>query len=719
MADIDIQFSVDDAVAFRAWQRQQAAAAKMRKELDMLKNSSNSAGSAMAGAASKAATGLRDAATAITGIGGAVSGLLVLADQFTKEIETIKKRQSAAGTTQVGLAPKIDAATRNVGGQLTGPEVRALGKKVAVEAGSTPERAFEVLDAAWASASPDSKEAALQTGEVAIKTLKAFPNEDAESQALTVSVVQALMKRQDMAVDEAIGFVLKAGEGNKSRKVGALAKYAIPSGVKGTAFNADLEYSQAVTNVFGHGMMDEDAQLSSHAADVFKAEVRDRFPDMTLEQAIKHMRANPKDARAYIEGGTIRGKKFDAAKKGEGASLPVIEGVLGLSKNPQFDKLAADIDTERARLGNRKDWTARAKAQEGINLSTHEQVVAAQQRTVEGAKQLQQMADMEAGAKGVASEGFDVTMAASDLSGWEQWMRSQGHFWSGGGADNLAAELDRLAEREVSTSENVWTQGTHGMVYSGSRMVPNPNATDQQKIKARNYKLAAFRVRELEKQRKAAGEASQEAEINLPAIQAPAIGPKAPEQPDVPAQPKAREQPKAVEGGNSAEPSATVQQDLTQTTGTGPGPDRPKLVTPAAKGPLWPEHDTVPIQNLRAANAELSETRSHIKTGGEMPPEKIEEAKEEITQARQALREAKGWMTPDQFERHMKLQEESIKINKELIAALERNSKDTANNTKAVAVKPAAPAQRGPVTGVIGSTPASAAHSRKTTGKRS
>lgn len=341
-------------------------------------------------------------------------------------------------------------------------------------------------------------------------------------------------------------------------------------------------------------------------------------------------------------------------------------------------------------------------------------VVAAQQRTVEGAKQLQQMADMEAGAKGVASDAFDVTMAASDLPGWEQWMRSQGHFWSGGGADNLAAELDRLAEREVSTSEAVMTQGSHGMVYSGSRMVPNPNATDQQKIKARNYKLAAFRVRELEKQRKAAGEASQQAEMELPAVQTPAIGPKVPEQPDAVAQPKAREQPDAVEGGNSTEQSPTGQQDLTQTTGTGQGPDRPKLVTPAANGPLWPVHDTVPIQNLRAANAELSATRSHIKTGGEMTPEQIEEAKGQITQARQTLREAKGWMTPDQFDRHLKLQEESIKINKELIAALERNSKDTASNTKAVAAKPtAAPAQRGPVTGVVGSTPASAAHSRK------
>lgn len=506
--NIDIQFTVDDAAAFRAWQRQQTSLAKMKSQLDALKGSGNAAGTSIGSIGGKAAAMLKDAGAQLTGIGTAVGALVVFSRQLIAEIENIKRKNIAAGQTNVGIAPSLNTAAQNAGGAITTPAILAMAKKTGLETGQAVSKVLDTFGAAWAAGAPANEAEARAIAPVAKAVLNTFPTEDAETTAQISGVVKSLMKREGMTEDEATGFYLKAAEGNFSRGNSPLSKHAIPAGLKGTAFGDTVEQSMATVNTFSQSMLDPDGALSSHAANVFQEQLRERLPDMpNTTERIKYLRERPEEAKAYMHGGTIAGKKFDKAKLGEGASIPTVEGILGLNNAPAyaglFGEIQAGADKIRAAGANRQGLVERKNQQVRSNLSTGPQVLAAQERQAQSTKELTQLADSEAAAKGIASQGFAGVMESSDMLQIQQWARSQGHFFSGGGAGDLAAEMDRLGELQVSKEvPRMGPAQGHGGVYRGTDLVPNENATDEQKIKAANYRAAAKRLRELEAQRK-------------------------------------------------------------------------------------------------------------------------------------------------------------------------------------------------------------------------
>lgn len=508
--NIEIKFSVEDAAAFRAWQRQQDAARKLKKELDALKNSGDKFGSALASMGGKAASALGNAAAQLTGIGTAVGALVTFAQQLITEIETVKQKNKAAGQANVGIVPSLNSASQNSGGVLSDSQILNMAKEVSLETGQKVSKVLDTFGAAWAAGVPENGAAARATAPVAKSVLKTFPNADAEVTAQITSVVQTIMKRFNMSADEAVGFYLRSGEGNFSRDNAPLSKHAIPAGIKGTAFGDSLEESQGIVNTFSQSMQDADAAQSSHAANVFQEQLRERLPNLPNTQSrVEYLRANPKEAQAFMDGGTIAGKKFDAAKKGEGGSIPTLEGILGINKAPAFVGLFEDMKRAATNIqaagADRKGLSDRQKQQERSNLSTGPQVLAAQQRQAEAAKELQQLADADAAAKGIADQGFEGIMESSDLSEIEQRFRKMGHFWKGGGALDLANEMDMLANRQdmIRVPRTPSVSAGMGGAHQEFDTLPDPNATDEQKIKAANYRRAAMRIRELEAQRKA------------------------------------------------------------------------------------------------------------------------------------------------------------------------------------------------------------------------
>lgn len=536
--NINIQFTVEDAAAFRAWQRQQEAARKLKKELDTLKNAGNQAGNAIGGIGNaiggigaKATSILKDAGAQLLGVGTAVGALITFARQLISEIENIKRKNKEAGQANVGIVPSLNTAAQNAGGAMKTPQILAMAKETAQKTGQTVSKVLDTFGAAWAAGAPEDEADARATAPAVEAVLNTFPSENAETTAEIASATKSLMKREGMTAEEALGFYLKAAEGNFSRGNGPLAKHVIPAGLKGTAFGDSLPESQATVNTFSQSMMDPDGALSSHAANVFQEQLRERLPNLPNTQSrVEYLRQHPKEAKAYMDGGRIAGKKFDAAKKGEGASIPTIEGILGLNNAPAFvglfDEMKKGADKIQAAGGDRAGLASRAAQQRKSNLSTGPQVLEAQQRRAASAKELTQLADSEAAAMGIASEGFAGIMESSDLPAITQWAKSQGHFIKGGGANDLADELDRLATRQVSKVVPDWskagmagTPDTFGGIGRGSftKTVPNENATVEDKIKAANYRAAANRIRELEAQRKAGvNETNKAEEAGLP-----------------------------------------------------------------------------------------------------------------------------------------------------------------------------------------------------------
>lgn len=520
--NIDIQFTVEDAAAFKSWQRQQAAAAKMKKELDALKNSGNQAGAAIAGIGGKAVGVLKDAGAQLLGVGSAVSALLAFAHQLIAEIENVKRKNKAAGQANVGIVPSLNTASQNAGGAMTDPQILSMAKKTSEQTSQKVSKVLDTFGAMWAAGAPANEAEARAAQPAVAAVLKTFPSEDAETTAQIASVTKSLMVRFKLSAEEAIGYYLKSAEGNFSRGNAALSKHAIPAGIRGTAFGDSPAESQGIVNVFSQSMQDADAAQSSHAANVFQEQLRERLPDLpNTQKRVEYLRAHPEEAKAYLEGGTIAGKKFDAAKKGEGGSIATIEGILGINKTPAFAGLYEEMKGASEKIvaagADRKGLADRQAAQVRSNLSTGPQVLAAQERQVESAKELQQLADAEAAAKGIAAEGFDKIMESSDLSLIQQWAKSQAHFFTGGGAGNLADEMDRLAERQDMMQIPDNTQNYTAGFGGGSQImktVPNPNATDEQKIKAAQYRAAAKRIRELEAQRKEGVNATNKEDVN-------------------------------------------------------------------------------------------------------------------------------------------------------------------------------------------------------------
>ncbi len=528
---IEITFSVEDAQAFKAWQRQQAAAAKLKSELDKLKNSGTAAGGAISGIGGKVAGTLKDAGAQLLGIGSAVGSLLTFAQQLVAEIENVKRKNKAAGQANVGIVPSLNTASQNAGGALTDPQILSMAKKTSQDTSQKVSKVLDTFGAMWAAGAPANEEEARAAQPAVAAVLKTFPTEDAETTAQIASVTKSLMIRFKLSAEEAIGYYLKSAEGNFSRGNAALAKHAIPAGIKGTAFGDTPAESQGVVNVFSQSMQDADAAQSSHAANVFQEQLRERLPDLpNTQKRVEYLRAHPEEAKAYMEGGTIAGKKFDAAKKGEGGSIPTIEGILGINKTPAFAGLYEEMKGAGEKIvaagADRKGLADRQAAQVRSNLSTGPQVLAAQERQAETAKELQQLADADAAAKGIAAEGFSGVMESSDLLQIQQWFRSQGHFLKGGGAGDLANEMDRLAERQDMMQVPDNTQNYTAGFGGGSQImktVPNPNATDEQKIKAAQYRAAAKRIRELEAQRKTGVAASTKEEVAGLTIPSPAV----------------------------------------------------------------------------------------------------------------------------------------------------------------------------------------------------
>lgn len=640
--DVTIQFTVQDAQAFKAWQRQQAAAAKMKKELDALKNSGNAAGKAMLAAAGNAGKQALAGVAALTGVGGAVSALMLIADQMRKEIANIRSRQAEAGNTQVDLGNRMLGAARKFTGTLTPKEVRSEILQAAERTGQDPGKIADVMAYGAAAKGPTTKEQAHEVMAASEAVVNFYPEVDDETAKIMTKSVLDIMNRFKLNSKEALGLVQKLDQAHHSAEPLDLATHAAPAVSGVAAFGGSAQESLALVSVLSQAMMDNGAE-SGTAAEKMAGQLRERLPEKTTGlkttfERIKYLRDHPKEGLAYLEGGTIAGVKHTPADFGRSGARTHIEGLIGQNKETGY-QYANMLDIEK-NAGGKPEWVDTHKTMLTDIESNPEQIQAKLKRRLQSGSTQIQLANMAGGTGGISREGLQQLLKDAGLSDIEQ-QASMVKFEANTGVgkfkpiEETARQLRATAD--LRDSIRVPVGGAHSAGMGGAhqefKTVPDAKASDEDKVVAQRLRMTADAL--------------------------DAIAPIAK---------KTQEE--------------AIKEDLKVKPKPQPAPE---LVTPAvpANG-----------QKLSSAKAAVSSARNYVteaSADGTVNQAEAVSAGDMVQRATTAVEAAKASISKEDFD---SLKEQLSRV----VQALDRNTHGTDKNTEATAensgaTKPAAPTQ--------------------------
>jgi len=508
--NIDIKFTVDDAAAFRAWQRQQTQLEKMKAKLDALKGSGNTAGKELMNAASSAGRTALTAVAALTGIGGAVSALQMVAEQLKKEVANIRAVQSQAGNTQSDLGDKLLGMIRKFGTSMQPMQLRSQVLQIAERSGQDPGKVARAAENAAAASGPQTNEEAGRVLQATEAVLTFYPELDEDATALVAKSTLDLMNRFNMSASLALGFMQKLDQAHHSTGALDLATHGVPAVSAVAAFGGSAEESAALAAAMSQAMMDEGAE-SGTVVTKLAQELRERLPEATTgltttKQRIDYLRANPEEAQAYLDGGMIAGKKHNPADFGRGKGRTYVEGLIG--RNAETASVYDNYVGITGDMGNRESQLAAHQSGLEATQALPEVQQSELRRRMKSASAGVQLATMQGGTAGITRDGLAQLLKDSGLSDIEQQMQMVEFEWNtalGGKmpVDEAARQLqERAADLEAPMVDE------YGPAIGGGPSITRKRdpskATNEDKVVAKRLRLAAesMRLREEDRRRK-------------------------------------------------------------------------------------------------------------------------------------------------------------------------------------------------------------------------
>lgn len=412
---VSITLTVDEASALKAWTSQQAAVEKLKNKLKDLELKKNPLAPLQAGAV-ESLKFLRDAMAAITGIGGAISGVVMLANQLKSEYQNLKSRQASAAGTNVDYGAEITKAIASTRAYITAAEMENLTKKGSMDTGASPAVVAQNYNAAFTTVGPRTKAEALDAMGVANATLIQYPGEAPDTIA-DVTQVAAQNKREfGLTTQEALGYQQQAQNvspvknlanfaNNVAGKLSALAKAGDMSAAESAAFSGTLAQAGG----------DREGATSMMAAFTMVSEMKERLPNLkTNQERLDYFRNNPEASKAYFEGGVINGKKFSPAETGRSVYRPHVQQLF----DPQ-SQISQEYQANLQSFGGKKEWAAdieRVRAEIGRSQSVQ---IAKAQRQGEATVQQLQIEDTSGAMTAVARkivQDVSKTVGDSDLT---------------------------------------------------------------------------------------------------------------------------------------------------------------------------------------------------------------------------------------------------------------------------------------------------------------
>ena len=506
---IDIQFSVEDAAAFKAWQRQQQAAARMKKELDALKKSGNQAGQALIAGAQNAGRQALSAIAALTGIGGAVSAIMAVANQLKVEVANIRSVQSEAGGTQIDFGKALAQAVKNIGGAMDPVKFRQAIIDAAARAGVSEAKMATVVGAAAAGVGTNNEadvKAVISSAEL---VAKAYPELEQAEQGIAALGVTSIKRAAGLTDQEAIGLGLQGAAQHKTDTTQKFVTNVMGDVPKLMDLNTTAQEAMGILSTFSQLMGDVEGSTSGTAAIVTLKELAERFPEIpTAMERIKKVQSSPAEFKKYMEGGEYNGRKFGEAAMGRGDAYTTVRGLMrGDAK--QVD----DLKTRTAAIGGKDKWTAATEANSKALDSLFEVVQNRIDNTLKSATAGVQMANMSGGAGGIARDNLQQILKAAGLSDLEVNASIAKFEWNTGLGGKLAnQEVARQLAAQANTIQNPIVE-EYGPAIGGApsinRRVDRSKVTDEDRLKANRLELAAKALIDLDKLSQSAKQQAQ------------------------------------------------------------------------------------------------------------------------------------------------------------------------------------------------------------------
>ena len=494
---IEITFSVEDAAAFKAWQRQQAAAAKMKKELDALKNSGNQAGQSLVSAAGQAGRTALSAVAALTGIGGAVAAIIAVANQLKREWQNMITRQEGAAGTQIAWGKAFAGLQRAAGGLMERKKLQDRTFQGAINAGQDPEQFAKTVETTLQAKGPVTEADVERAIESAESVSKFYPEVSSEDRALLSGSTGDVSSAYKTTTEESLGLLQNVAQAARVEGPQFMAQNVAPAMAQMAMYGESPQFAGALMATTTNRTVDREGATSKLIDLKFLERLREVFPEektglKTGEERLKYLQDNPQFHKAFLDGGTILGKKLGEAEIGRSAGRPFIEDLL--KKDSESNKVLRE---NMGVVGDRATWQAqhdKVKAQ--VDADPNFQLGRLQAAGKAAGSQIQ-LDNTTEGQIAVARELLrDLTKAAGllDIEQKAAMATFEANTALGGvgAVEEVARQLTVMADAEDHIdrpTQSIQAIG-YGAPHITTESVVNPNATDEQKQRAARLRQA-------------------------------------------------------------------------------------------------------------------------------------------------------------------------------------------------------------------------------------
>lgn len=358
MADgnIEIKFTVEDAQAFRVWQRQQAQAAKLNKLLKDLAKDGSRSSQAISQTALSAMRDIGKATLALTGAGGIGAALQALASQLRAELENIRSRDAASKDTQVEFGKAFAGLQRASGGLLNRRELTEKTLQGAIEAGMDPaEFAMQVTNTLQAKG-PETAADARTAIESATTVAQFYPEVSRDERAIMSGSVGDLVAAYKVSTEQSLGLLQNVAQAARVEGPQFMAQNAAPAMAQMAMFGEGPQFAGALFATTTAQTVDREGATSKLIDLKLLERLREAFPEektglKTGQERLAYLQDNPKFQKAFLDGGTILGKKLGEAEIGRSAGRPFLEDLM--KKGSASDiKLKSFMNV----VGGAEDW---------------------------------------------------------------------------------------------------------------------------------------------------------------------------------------------------------------------------------------------------------------------------------------------------------------------------------------------------------------------------
>lgn len=413
---VTIEFLATDQAILRSFQTVERSLLRMESRMTSVERASKQAGDTTSDAFSGAATQIKNLTSGLAGIGSAAGAVLALANQLRREWENLKSRQQDAASAQLDFATSLKQAIRNAGDLLSGTELETMSREAALRTGSTAAVAARAIGGALSARGPTNRAQALEAvsaAEAALRFAEELPSEDIKQLAGSALDIQK-GQRKKVSPEAAIGLVQKVGTLSRTTELLDLVQHIAPAIANLNTAGVPIQTAGSLVAALTQGSADFTGRTSRTASVQLQRQLLERFPKLSLDEAIRKLQDEPKLRAKFFRGGHFPGGKFGEASF-EAKEFGAVQSLLTKGSD-----VAKAFEEGKGFLGSFDDGLKTYKDLMQKFASVPSIMNQKVKLAFDSVKTDLQLLNVEGGKTSILREGLIDVMKASGLSATEQ-----------------------------------------------------------------------------------------------------------------------------------------------------------------------------------------------------------------------------------------------------------------------------------------------------------